>query len=145
MTKDSVEAEEARDRPKTRHIDVLLGQRVRLVRDAKPVSREDMADYLGVSVATIQRYENGSQRIAAARLWQICRRLDVKLAHLFAGLPHQVMTDGGVAEERRSTFDREDGRAKTLVLLAKAVGKLPADRLEIAVPVVKALKPNRKR
>ncbi len=137
------DSEEAKDRPKTRHIDERLGRHVRLARDAKPVSREDMADYLGVSVATIQRYENGSQRIAAARLWQICRRLDVKLAHLFAGLPHHVISEAGMAEEGSPRFDHEDGRAKTLVLLAKAVGKLPADRLELAVPVMKALKPKR--
>lgn len=141
MTVDTPDNEEAKDRPKTRHIDVLLGQRVRLARDARPVSREDMADYLGVSVATIQRYENGSQRIAAARLWQICRRLDVKLGHLFAGLPHNVVQDAGMAEEGSPVFDHEDGRAKKLVLIAKAVGKLPTDRLDIAVPVMKALKP----
>lgn len=143
MTTGSPDAEEAKDRPKTRHIDVMLGQRVRLVRDARPVSRQDMADYLGVSLATVQRYENGSQRIAAARLWQICRRLDVKLAHLFAGLPHNVAVDAGLAEEEAPIFDREDGRAEMLVVLAKAVGKLPTDRLEIAIPVVKALKPKR--
>lgn len=141
MTAESPDKEEAKDRPKTRHIDVLLGQRVRMARDAKPISREDMADYLGVSVATIQRYENGSQRIAAARLWQICRRLDVKLAHLFAGLPHNVVHDAGMSEEGSPVFDREDGRAKKLVLIAKAVGKLSTDRLDIAVPVIKALKP----
>lgn len=144
MTTENPDAEEAKDRPKTRHIDTLLGQRVRLARDAKPVSREDMANYLGVSVATIQRYENGSQRIAAARLWQICRRLDVKLPHLFAGLPHHVAAEAGMAEEASPGFDHEDRRAKTLVTLARAVGKLPTDRLEIAVPVVKALKPKRR-
>lgn len=141
MTGESLEKEEAKDRPKTRHIDVLLGQKLRLARDAKPVSREEMAEYLGVSVATIQRYENGSQRIAAARLWQMCRRLDVKLGHLFAGLPHNIVHEAGMSDEGSPVFDREDGRAKTLVLIAKAVGKLPTDRLEIAVPVIKALKP----
>ena len=141
MTDESPDAEEARDRLKTRHIDVLLGQRVRLVRDAKPVSREDMADHLGVSVATIQRYENGSQRISAARLWQICNRLDVRPGRLFAGLPYNVVRDMGMADEGSPVFDHEDGRAKDLILLAKAVGKLPADRLKIAIPVMKALKP----
>lgn len=143
MTVDNSDFEEAKDRPKTRHIDERLGQHLRLARDAKPVSREEMADYLGVSVATIQRYENGTQRIAAARLWQICQRLDVKLAHLFAGLPHNVIRDAGMAEEGSPIFDREDGRSKTLVQIAKAVGKLPTDRLEIAVPVIKALRPRR--
>lgn len=134
--------EETKDRPKTRHIDKLLGERVRLTRDAKPVSREDMATYLGVSVATIQRYENGSQRIAAARLWQICRRLDVKPAHLFAGLPYNVISTG-VADEGAPIFDHEDGRSRILVQIAKAVGKLSTDQLEMAVPVIKALKPKR--
>jgi len=82
LTGDFKDPEDEREKRKTRHIDRPLGVAVRLAREAKPVSREDMASYLGVSVATIQRYENGEQRIAAARLWQICRRLDVKLAHL---------------------------------------------------------------
>lgn len=117
MTVDLPDKQEARDRPKTRHIDVLLGQRVRLARDAKPVSREDMAQYLGVSMATIQRYENGSQRIAAARLWQICRRLDVKLSHLFAGLPHNVVHQTGMSEDASPVLTVKTGEPRRWFLL----------------------------
>ena len=113
--------------------------RLRQARTAFPLSREEMAAYLGVSVATIQRFENGSQRIPAGRLWQMCNRLNLELGEIFADLPHQVVSTGGL-EEPDTSFDHEDGRSKPMNALTKAARHLSLDRLEIAVVIVKALK-----
>ena len=132
--------DDERERRRTHHIDMPLGARLRLARDAFPLTREKLAEYLDVSVATIQRYENGGQRIPAARLWQICRRLNIEVSALFAELPCHVGVADGVAEPQ-IPFDHEDGRTKSMTALNKAAAKLSTDRLEIAVEIVRALKP----
>lgn len=132
-------SEDEEERLKTRHIDAPLGAKLRRARDALPLSREAMADYLSVSVSTIQRYENGGQRIPASRLWQMCRRLNIEVGRLFEGLPYHVAPVEGFAEPP-TVFDHDDGRAKVLDALSKAAGGLATDRLEIAVEVVKALR-----
>jgi transcriptional regulator with XRE-family HTH domain len=47
---------------------------------------ERLADRIGVSTAQARKYEVGDNRIAAGRLWQIARELDVEVADFFAGL-----------------------------------------------------------
>ncbi len=138
----TVEDDEAEDRRQTRHIDAPLGEALRLERDARNRSRDWLAQRLGVSTSTVQRYENGSQRVPAARLWQICGIYGIAVNELFAGLPHHVVDEAanpGVAEARAS-FDHEDGRAKRIRALTRHAARLTPDRLEIAELLVKALK-----
>ena len=135
------EEDEARDRRKTRHIDTPLGEKLRLERDARRLTREEVATRLGVSGSTIQKYEDGSTRISAARLWQLCRLLGVDVATLFADLPHHPMLEGTGVAEPASPYDQDDGRARRITALARAAGKLTDDRLEIAETLVKAMRP----
>lgn len=133
--------EEARDRRKTRHIDVPLGKALRLERDARGLSREWLADRLDVSNSTIQRYEEGRTRIPAARLWQLCNLLGVPLTELFSTLPHNVVRhDGGVVREEQAPFVRDDGRNRRTAALARAAARLSDDRLAVAEILVKALR-----
>lgn len=140
----TVEEDEAEDRRQTRHIDAPLGDALRLERDARNRSREWLAQRLGVSISTVQRYENGSQRVPAARLWQICGIFGISVSELFAGLPHHVLTDPatpGMAETGPS-FDQDDGRARRIRALTRHAARLTPERLEIAEILVKALKPS---
>ncbi len=123
----------------TAHIDAPLGARLRVERAAR-MSRGALADYLGVSVATIQKWENGSQRIPAGRLWQICRRLGVDVADLFVDMPHHVVGEVAGMAESAPDFDHEDPRAKRAAALARAAAGLPPDRLEVAEKLIRALK-----
>ena len=77
------------DRLKTQHIDDLLGQRLREIRNAMGLTREQVGDELAVSDSRIRDYEEGD-RIPAARLWQFCGRYGIAVESLFEGLPHHV-------------------------------------------------------
>ena len=134
----SRETENDRELRKTRHIDRPLGARLRQARSTFPLSREAMAAHLGVSVATIQRFENGDQRIPAGRLWQMCHYLNLEVRDLFVDLPHCVVSPGNV-EETSVAFQHDDGRAKIMIALAKAADGLETEHLEVAVKMVKAL------
>ncbi len=67
-------------------VDVHVGIRVRLRRTLLGMSQTDIADALGLTFQQVQKYENGKNRIAASRLYQLSRILDVPVGYFFEGL-----------------------------------------------------------
>ena len=54
-----------------RGIDIVIGQRVREVRQSIEMSQEALGDALGLSFQQVQKYEKGTNRIGGSRLVQI--------------------------------------------------------------------------
>ncbi len=67
-------------------IDVHVGSRVRLRRTLLGMSQEKLGEKLGLTFQQIQKYERGSNRISASRLYQAARILDVPVSYFFDGL-----------------------------------------------------------
>lgn len=77
--------------PKTAdHVDKHVGLRLRLRRERCGLSQEKVASALGVTFQQLQKYENGTNRLSASRLWQASRVLDVPLSHFYEGLTASV-------------------------------------------------------
>ncbi len=74
---------------KTRHIDVLIGRRLREIRESMGLTQEQVGVALGVSAKSVGNVESGD-RIPASRLWQFCGVYDVEVHDVFAGMPHEV-------------------------------------------------------
>lgn len=72
------------------HIDIVVGQNVRMLRTRVGKSQGDVANALGVTFQQIQKYEKGRNRISSSRLYQIADFLGVEIATLFAGTRMQV-------------------------------------------------------
>jgi transcriptional regulator with XRE-family HTH domain len=64
-------------------IDRLVGQRVRLLRLARGVSQSMVASKLGLTFQQLQKYERGTNRISASKLFEIAAVLGVGVADLF--------------------------------------------------------------
>jgi transcriptional regulator with XRE-family HTH domain len=64
-------------------IDAYIGARMRECRHALGISQADLAKTLGVSFQQIQKYEKGVNRVSAARLFAICKALNVSLSSMF--------------------------------------------------------------
>jgi DNA-binding XRE family transcriptional regulator len=64
-------------------IDLYIGARMRERRHALGISQADLAHTLGVSFQQIQKYEKGVNRVSAARLFAICKALNVSLSSMF--------------------------------------------------------------
>ena len=64
-------------------IDRLIGKRIRAEREAAGLGQVALAAELGITFQQIQKYENGKNRVAAARLFEICRILKVPIATMF--------------------------------------------------------------
>jgi transcriptional regulator with XRE-family HTH domain len=67
-------------------IDVHVGERLRQTRLGVGMSQEMLADGVGVSFQQVQKYEHGTNRISASRLYEFSRILGVPIAHFFAGI-----------------------------------------------------------
>jgi transcriptional regulator with XRE-family HTH domain len=64
-------------------IDGFIGIRMRERRLALQMSQSELGSKLGVSYQQVQKYENGANRVSAARLFDICEALDLPLASMF--------------------------------------------------------------
>jgi transcriptional regulator with XRE-family HTH domain len=68
-------------------IDVYVGARVRLRRTLLGMSQERLGDALGLTFQEVQKYERGVNRVAASRLFDISRVLDVPISFFFDDMP----------------------------------------------------------
>lgn len=68
-------------------VDVYVGQRIRAHRRHLRISQEALAEQIGVTFQQIQKYEKGSNRVSASKLFEISRILDVPIGFFFDGLP----------------------------------------------------------
>ena len=75
-------------------IDVHVGLQVRLRRKQLKISQEKLADALGLTFQQVQKYERGSNRISASKLYEIARTLKVSIAWFFEGLGDPTLDEG---------------------------------------------------
>lgn len=71
---------------KANEIDVYVGQRLRERREALGISQGRLGRHLGLTFSQVQKYEKGSNRIGAGRLFQIAEFLGVPTSYFFEGL-----------------------------------------------------------
>ena len=68
-------------------IDVHVGGRVRLRRTLLGMSQEKLAKAVNLTFQQIQKYERGSNRIGASRLFQFAQVLDVPVSFFYDDMP----------------------------------------------------------
>ena len=69
-------------------VDVHVGNRLRSRRKSLRMSQEKLADSVKLTFQQIQKYEKGTNRIGASRLYEIARVLAVPVAYFFEGLEY---------------------------------------------------------
>ena len=67
-------------------VDFSVGQRIRFKRWQLGVSQTALGDYIGVRFQQIQKYETGTNRISASRLWDVSKLLQEDVAYFFQDL-----------------------------------------------------------
>lgn len=65
-----------------RDFNVMLGQRIEIIRRTRKITRRALADRIEISDGQLYFWEMGDQRIPPFFLERICRELDVNLAEL---------------------------------------------------------------
>lgn len=91
---------------KPHHIDVHVGSRVRLRRMFIGMSQERLGEQMSLTFQQIQKYEKGTNRIGASRLFQLAEVLSVPVGFFFEGLeaPVQGAGAGGFAEANSESY-----------------------------------------
>lgn len=85
---------------KTPHpVDEFVGMRLRWQRLRNKVSQERLGESLGVTFQQIQKYEKGSNRVSASRLWQISEILGVPVSFFFEGYEGTMSGAAGFSED----------------------------------------------
>ena len=68
---------------KPNSVDGYVGSRLRLRRTLLGYSQEKLADSLGITFQQVQKYERGTNRISASRLYKLSQILDVPVTYFF--------------------------------------------------------------
>jgi transcriptional regulator with XRE-family HTH domain len=122
----------------TQPIDAIIGRRIATLRRRRRISQSDLAEKIGgITFQQLQKYEKGSNRIAASRLYQLAGVLGVSIQYFFedaeAGVSGpsidndlaSALDSPGVADLVRA-FSRLTNRETRLALL-KLVQSMVAD------------------
>ena len=71
-------------------VDVHVGGRVKLRRTLLGLSQEELADAVGVTFQQIQKYERGTNRMGASRLFDMATVLDVPVSYFYQDIPKEI-------------------------------------------------------
>jgi transcriptional regulator with XRE-family HTH domain len=80
-------------------IDAHVGNRIRMRRQIVGMSQEKLGELLGITFQQVQKYEKGSNRISASRLYMTAKTLGVPVQFFFEDIPG-VENHGGMGEPR---------------------------------------------
>ena len=112
-------------------IDVHVGKRLCLRRQLLKMSQNDLAQRLGITFQQVQKYEKGTNRISASRLWDFSQILNVPVGYFFADMNDDVarksprfLQNGGLDEpvsmEQTDIMQQEEA-----LLLVRYFYKIP--------------------
>ena len=68
-------------------VDRHVGGRIRMRRRVLGISQDKLAEAVGLTFQQVQKYEKGSNRVSASRLFAIASLLQVPVMYFFEGLP----------------------------------------------------------
>lgn len=131
-------------------VDIHVGTRIRLRRQVMKMSQEKLGDQLGVTFQQVQKYERGTNRVGASRLWRLSQVLDVPVSFFFEGLTNEIeagefsdndqmpivydfinSSDGVALAKAVSQIDNK-GVRRQILELARSLAKDSADRADTA-------------
>ncbi len=81
------------------------------------MSQEKLGDSLGLTFQQVQKYERGTNRIGASRLFDLCKVLDVPVGFFFDDMGGEGARAVGFSEERSGIQGDPMARRETLQLV----------------------------
>ena len=76
-------------------VDVHVGGQVRLRRKLLGMSQEKLAEAIGLTFQQVQKYERGTNRIGASRLFELSRVLNVPVEFFYEGVSKEPSSRHG--------------------------------------------------
>lgn len=105
-------------------IDIHVGGRVRLRRTLLGLSQEKLGEMIGLTFQQVQKYERGTNRIGASRLYDLSRVLDVPIQFFYDDMDSETAEQSprlraGLEDSQPEAFSKDDpmSRRETLELI----------------------------
>jgi transcriptional regulator with XRE-family HTH domain len=115
-------------------VDRHVGRRVCEKRLALGYNQSDLGRALGLTFQQIQKYEKGTNRISASKLWDISRFFKVETSYFFEGLNGSTAT--GMAEEG-TAFDHEQPATRYTIEIARLAPQLSTRQQKLALDLIR--------
>jgi transcriptional regulator with XRE-family HTH domain len=90
-------------------IDIHVGERIRMWRTERKISRITLGEAIGLTGQQIQKYESGTNRIGASRLQRICAVLEIPVSYLFEGALGSPPAKGAMPQDVVDFLESEEG------------------------------------
>lgn len=130
-------------------LDTHIGSRIRLRRMLIGFSQEKLANALGLTFQQVQKYERGTNRVGASRLFHISRILDVPISYFFdevsddllpSPLTGRVQPNYGFAERQHPFNEDQQPISREALDLVRAYYRIsdPAVRVRM-LDLIKSL------
>ena len=123
-------------------VDIHVGARMRMRRKALGLSQTQLAESVGITFQQLQKYERGSNRVSASKLYGIAVTLQASVAWFFEGLSVVDLanaTDAQMADERRMKSLQRFMMSSEGVELATLVPKIPLHQRRQILALAKSL------
>ncbi len=114
-------------------VDIHVGQRVRQRRRLLGMTQQELGDSAGITFQQLQKYESGTNRISASRMWDIAAVMEVPVSFFFEGLDGQasdmgklrgdILTDKEALDLVRTYYKIPENQRRQLFDLARALGE----------------------
>lgn len=117
-------------------VDLHVGQRVAERRLSLGHTQSDLAQAMGVTFQQVQKYEKGSNRISASRLWLAALFLGVGVEYFYSGLGQAV----GLAEPDGPKFDYGSPISRYSVGIAKLAPQLSVGQQKLMLSLMQEMK-----
>lgn len=117
-------------------VDRHVGKRVEARRKSLGYSQTQLGSALGLTFQQIQKYEKGSNRISASKLWEIAQFFKVDTGYFFDGL---TASAPGMAESDTISFEHDFPVTRQSQDIARLSPQLPLRQQKIVLETIKEL------
>ena len=116
-----------------RPVDAHVGRRVRLRRTMLGMNQAKLGEALGLTFQQIQKYENGTNRIGASRLYELSKVLDVPVSYFFDDMPPEVAGErtgqpAGMTEAAGAAYEADTLAKRETLELVRAYYRIKSDK-----------------
>lgn len=134
-------AQQEREGP--HRVDVHVGNRLRQRRVAVGMTQERLARMIGITFQQVQKYERGTNRIVASRLFELAQALGVSVDYFFEGLAEaRALRNCGLEPTGQPELPALMGERDTLILVRAYHRIRDHDVRRRLIDLVKSLGPN---
>lgn len=95
-------------------VDTHVGKRLKTLRKSLNITQKKLASLVDLTFPQVQKYENGTNRISASKLFDLAKALDTSVTYFFEGLSKKWQSDDVSLYNDNAVNEVADDTTKTL-------------------------------